>query len=160
MEGAEFDEEAFFTAIAKSGARVLLIGRQALIMLGIPVLTADYDLWVSFEDFELLNGALAAIELVPNRSPDEIRARGRYVLEGDQHVDVIVARSQTTKLGQTLTFDDAWARSERIAFEGGRATIALPHIDDLVLTKQWAHEAVGPPRKGSSGHSAIVGVEE
>ena len=35
-----------------SGARVLLIGRQALIALGLPVLTADYDVWIAFEDIE------------------------------------------------------------------------------------------------------------
>ena len=40
-------EVNFFGAIDKSGARALLIGRRALIALGMPVLTADYDLWLS-----------------------------------------------------------------------------------------------------------------
>ena len=56
MRGSEFDEVVFFSAIEKSGARTLLIGRRALILLGIPVLTADYDLWVHIDDIESLNG--------------------------------------------------------------------------------------------------------
>lgn len=44
MQASAFDELAFFQAIANSGARALLIGRQALIALGMPVMTADYDI--------------------------------------------------------------------------------------------------------------------
>ncbi|HJS75074.1 MAG TPA: hypothetical protein VJ921_12360 [Vicinamibacteria bacterium] len=43
MEASEFDEIAFFRAVGKSNARALLIGRRALVVLGLPVLTADYD---------------------------------------------------------------------------------------------------------------------
>ena len=50
MDAGEFDEALFFRAIFGSGARVLLIGRQALIALGLPVLTADYDLWAHIDD--------------------------------------------------------------------------------------------------------------
>lgn len=44
MKGTDFDELAFFRAVAASGARALLIGRRALVVLGFPVLTADYDI--------------------------------------------------------------------------------------------------------------------
>jgi hypothetical protein len=44
MQAASFDEEELFSSIARSGVRVLLIGRRALVALGIPVLTGDYDL--------------------------------------------------------------------------------------------------------------------
>ena len=43
MEAADFDEIAFLRSIQASGARALLIGRRALVLLGLPVLTADYD---------------------------------------------------------------------------------------------------------------------
>jgi hypothetical protein len=46
VEGSEYDEGAFFRAVAGSWAPALLIGRRALIALGIPVLTADYDFWL------------------------------------------------------------------------------------------------------------------
>jgi hypothetical protein len=40
MEASHFDEAEFFGAIA---ARAMLIGRRALIALGLPLLTRDYD---------------------------------------------------------------------------------------------------------------------
>ena len=42
MRGSEFDELQFFEAIQSSRARALLIGRRALVLIGLPVLTADY----------------------------------------------------------------------------------------------------------------------
>ncbi len=136
MEGSEFTEEWFFGAIARSGARVLLIGRRAMVALGIPVLTADYDLWVHFDDIEKLNLALAPLDLVPTRTPGEARQGGRYVLENDEHVDVMVARAATTAAGDRLAFDDAWARRQTVTFES--VEVALPCTDDLIMTKRWS----------------------
>ena len=42
MKESDCDELAFFAALADCGARVLLIGRRALVVLGFPVLTADH----------------------------------------------------------------------------------------------------------------------
>jgi len=44
MEPSTFDELEFFRAIQQSGARALLIGRRALVLLGLRMLTAEYDL--------------------------------------------------------------------------------------------------------------------
>ena len=132
-----FDEEAFFAAIATSGARAMLIGRRALVALGIPVLTADYDLWLHFDDVEKLNLAMASLDHYPSHEPAEARARGRYVFENDEHVDVMIARSATTKRGAMLTFDEAWARHQTVAY-GASVQIAVPSIADLILTKEWA----------------------
>ena len=38
-------------------------------------------------------------DLVPNRTPDEARAVGRYVLENDERVDLLVARRVSTVAG-------------------------------------------------------------
>ncbi len=136
MQAHEFDEAGFFGAIEQSGARVLLIGRRALVALGMPVLTADYDLWVHIDDIELLNGALQPLELHPNHAPADARARGRYVLENDEHVDVLVAHAQSTKDGVRLAFEDAWARKRRC--DTPRFAVWLPSIADLILTKRWS----------------------
>jgi len=136
MEGTEFSEEAFFAAIAASGARALLIGRRAMLALGAPVLTADYDYWAAFEDVETLNAAVAPMGLHPNRSPDEARRTGRYALENDEHVDVLIARAATTVTGEKLTFDDAWSRRQTVRC--GAADVALPSLDDLIMTKRWS----------------------
>src|SRR3954470_4277317 len=97
MEKTEFDELAFFRAIADSGARALLIGRRALIALGIPLLTADYDFWLHLDDVETLNAAVAPFDLIPpTHDPAAARQRGRYVLENDERVDVLLERSVPT----------------------------------------------------------------
>lgn len=137
MQADWFDEADFFRAIARSGARALLIGRRALIAHGLPVLTSDYDLWVHIDDIARLNGAVDELDLVPNRSPEQARAVGRYVLENSVRVDVLVARSSPTKDGVQVAFDDVWERRETMIYEGS-VRVAIPTIDDLILTKRWA----------------------
>src|SRR5678810_241882 len=90
MQGSEFEEADFFRAVQASGARALLIGRRALIVLGIPVLTADYDYWVHIDDAAAFNAAAEPFGLAPTHAPEEARARGRYVLQNDERVDVLV----------------------------------------------------------------------
>jgi hypothetical protein len=135
MRGSEFDEIGFFRAIAGSGARALLIGRRALVLLGLPVLTADYDLWASVDDIAALNAASAPFDLHPTVDPDQARRRGRYVLENDEHVDVLVARSMSTVDGRLVEFDAVWDRRRTIALGEG-VEVQVPSIDDLILTKQ------------------------
>jgi hypothetical protein len=136
VEGSLFDETEFFRAIAKSGARALLIGRRALVMLGIPVLTADYDFWIHIDDCARFNGAVEAMGLCPTLTPDEARARGRYVLENDERVDVLVARTVPTVDGTKVSFEDVWSRrlSQQLAAD---VAIPVPSIDDLILTKRF-----------------------
>lgn len=136
MEAPEFDEEAFFRGLDERGIRALLIGRRALVALGMPVLTADYDLWVHIDDVEKLNALGGEQGLAATRTPEEARGRGRYVLEGDEHVDVMIARSHTSKLGRVLTFDEAWRDRQRLPL--GSASITLPSVDHLIETKRWA----------------------
>jgi hypothetical protein len=137
MQATEFDEEELFSAIARSGVRALLIGRRALVALGIPVLTADYDLWIHIDDIAALNAAVEPLELYPNRPPDEARRLGRYVLEGDEKVDVLVARQASTKDGVPLRFEDAWARRTTLAYTP-RVPLVVPCLDDMILTKRWS----------------------
>jgi hypothetical protein len=135
VHGSEFDEESFFRACAK--VRALLIGRRALIVLGAPVFTADYDIWLDSDDIERFNASVVELDLYPNHPPEVARARGRYVLENDQHVDVLVARGASTKDGEQLTFDGAWERRQTVPHSAGLA-VALPSFDDLISTKKWS----------------------
>jgi hypothetical protein len=137
MKGSEFDETEFFRAIQDSEVRALLIGRRALVALGVPVLTADYDFWIHIEDIARFNEAVEPMELMPTRTPDEARGRGRYVLENDERVDVLVARSVPTTDGVRVAFDDLWERRRLLAV-GPDVEVAVPTLDDLILTKQFA----------------------
>ena len=99
MEPSSFDEIAFFRAVARSGARALLIGRRALVLLGLPRI-------------------------------------GRYVLENDEHVDVLVARSLSTLDGCVVEFESLWKRRRAVSIAD--VEVYLPALDDLILTKQVA----------------------
>ncbi len=137
MQGTDFDEVAFFRAIHECGARALLIGRRALVLLGLPVLTADYDFWIASDDIAAFNAAAGPFDLVPTHEPGVARRRGRYALENDEHVDVLVARSVPTTEGVAVPFEDVWARRRPVTLGEG-VDVQLPAIDDLILTKRFA----------------------
>lgn len=136
MEGSEFDETEFFRAIATSGARALLIGRRALVALGLPVLTADYDFWIHIDDIPAFNVAVETQGLLASRTPDEARGRGRYVLENDERVDVLVARTVPTVDGVHVAFEDVWTRRTSLDVAPG-VSLHVPALDDLILTKRF-----------------------
>jgi hypothetical protein len=136
MRGSEFDEISFFSAVEASGARALLIGRRALVVLGLPVLTADYDFWLHSDDIEKLNEAVRPFDLEANRDPSTARRTGRYVLENDEHIDVLVSDARTTVDSLLVRFADVWSR--RVPVEIGAAKLFIPTIDDLILTKRFA----------------------
>lgn len=137
MKDTSFDEVAFFRAIARSGARALLIGRRALVLLGLPVLTADYDFWLHLDDVERFNAAAAGFDLAATHSPEEARQRGRYVLENGEHVDVLVARSVPTVGGIVVPFEEVWSRRQSVTLSDTDG-VTIPSVPDLILTKQFA----------------------
>jgi hypothetical protein len=111
MQGTEFDEAEFFRRVAESGARALLIGRRALVVLGLPVLTADYDFWIHPDDIAIFNGA-------------------------DAPFDVLIARSLATVDGVRVAFDEVWSRRRAVSL-APNVTVFLPALDDLILTKRF-----------------------
>lgn len=136
MEASHFDERSFFSAVHASGVRALLIGRRALVLLGLPLLTADYDYWIAIDDIERFNALAAAFQLHPTRTAADARRHGRYVLENDEHVDVLVARSLPTLHGSPVDFEGLWTRRQTI--DVGTVPVSIPSLDDLILTKQIA----------------------
>jgi hypothetical protein len=136
VQGSDFDEAEFFRSIARSGARALLIGRRALVALGLPVLTADYDFWLHIDDIAAFNAAIEPMGLFPTHTPEEARARGRYVAENDERVDVLVARSIPTVDGVKVAFDELWPRRRGLEVAPG-VVIPVPATADLILTKRF-----------------------
>ncbi len=135
VKGSEFDEALFFRAISVSGLRALLIGRRALIALGIPVMTADYDFWIHIDDIERFNAAALPFELIPDRAPLEARRSGRYRLQNDELVDVLVARSVPGP-DAPLVFDDVWSRRNTLGGDDAGSNICVPGLDDLIASKR------------------------
>ncbi len=137
MEESRFEETKFFSAIAASNAKALLIGRRALIAIGLPLLTRDYDFWLHSNDTATFNSALEEFDLFPSQPPEEARTIGRYLLENDEKVDVLVERIVFTVDRVRVAFDDVWERRRMIEVARGVST-AIPSIDDLILTKRFA----------------------
>lgn len=138
MKNDEYDDADVLGALAASGARALIIGRKALIILGLPVMTNDYDLWIHIDDIEKLNEAFARLDHFPSKTPDAARQTGRYVLENGERIDVLVARFASTKDGTTrLDFDVAWSRRQFVEIATG-LSVALPSVSDLITTKRWS----------------------
>jgi hypothetical protein len=137
MEPSEFDEIGFFRAIARSDVRALLIGRRAMVLLGLPVLTADYDFWIDIDQISHFNDAAEPFALQPTRSPEDARRAGRYVLENDEHIDVLVARSVSTVDGTTVAFEALW-NGRRALQLAPDVSVQIPDISGLILTKRIA----------------------
>jgi hypothetical protein len=135
VQGTDFDELAFFRAIQVSRARALLIGRRVLVLLGLPVLTADYDFWIAIDDIAIFNDAAKPSGLWPTDTPEQARLRGRYALENDEHVDVLVARSIPTIDGQTLHFERLWEHRRPIRLAAD-VEVHIPTTADLIATKR------------------------
>lgn len=140
MRESDFDELGFFAAIAASRARVLLFGRRALVLLGLPVLTADYDLWLHIDDIDLLNDAVEPFGLTPSADAATARRRGRYVLENDEHVDVLVGREVPTVDGEVVRFDELWSRRAELWLDD-EVRVQIPSLPDLRRTKRFAARA-------------------
>ena len=70
------------------------------------------------------------------RRLNEPPTSGRYVLENDEHIDVLVAGAMSTIDGRVLQFDALWARRHAVSLRD--VDVSLPSIDDLILTKQVA----------------------
>jgi hypothetical protein len=100
------------------------------------LLTADYDYWIAIDDIERFNALAAAFHLHPTRTAADARRHGRYVLENDEHVDVLVARSVPTLHGLPVDFEGLWTRRQTV--DVGMVPVCIPSLDDLILTKQIA----------------------
>ena len=142
MQGSEFDEADFFRSIEQSGVRALLIGRRALVALGLPVLTGDYDFWIHIDDVAAFNAAAEPFGLLPSRTPEDARRFGRYVLENDERVDVLVARFVPAIDGTRVAFDEIWPRRRALDLgDHAGARVHVPALDDLIATKRFAARA-------------------
>jgi hypothetical protein len=76
-------------------------------------------------------------DLFPNRTPEQARNSGRYVLENDEHVEVLVARTRSTIDGLTLSFADVLSRRQTVKLTDG-VPVFVPSLDDLIATKRFA----------------------
>ena len=120
-----------------AGVRFLLIGRQACMLYGLPVLSFDYDLWVSPdpENLARLVAVAREVELTPSVPVERLRETGFFRLENDRHIDVHKVAFFSAPDGTRVVFDEAWARRVEMRDDPAGLVIPVPAIEDLIITK-------------------------
>jgi hypothetical protein len=93
--------------------------------------------WLGIDDIARFNDACASSGLHPSGTPEAARLAGRYTLENDEHIDVLVARTIPTIDGQVIAFDALWLRRRSVALTPDVA-VPVPATPDLILTKRIA----------------------
>ncbi len=65
------------------------------------------------------------------------------MLQNDEHVDVLVARSVPTIDGVEVHFDDLWNRRVGSTLAPG-VDVQIPSVEDLILTEAVCGQTKGP----------------
>src|SRR3989338_6510324 len=104
----------FIKAIHQSGVRYLLIGRQAVIAYGGPVMSMDYDIYIdgNKENTSLLLKIAEKFGLYPSIPKEKLQAHFKFRLENDFSLDIFRARSFSSGKGKKVVFDEIYARKE------------------------------------------------
>ncbi len=113
----------------------LLVGRQALVLLGAPLMTADYDFYLSPEVEHLKRLLSLAQEKNLELSEKNPQNRPFFSLFSDTlKLDFFRARSYAVKGGDSFTFDELFSRKKVLPVED--FAVYLPTIADLIKIKQ------------------------
>jgi hypothetical protein len=120
-----------------AGVRYLLIGRQACLLHGLPVLSFDYDIWVSPEpdNLRLLVETARNLGLIPSVPLERMRETGMFRLENERHIDVHKVAFFAAPDGVRRTFDEAWDGRVEMRDEAAGLVLPVPSIEDLIVTK-------------------------
>jgi len=125
----------FLRALYVRDIPYVLVGRQALVLLGAPLMTADYDFYMSPEPEHLRDLRDLAEELGLELSTKDPEARPFFSLLSDNlKLDFFRCRSYPTGGGEALAFEDLFRRKKVIAVDD--FAVYVPSIEDLILTKK------------------------
>ncbi|MFQ5899924.1 MAG: hypothetical protein ACE5IH_00005, partial [Thermodesulfobacteriota bacterium] len=119
----------------KKGYRYVLIGRQAVIQYGAPLMSIDYDFWIHPEDKEAILSFLADEEGFEGPSPDTKKPIAIVYLE-EEKIDLFFYRRIINRDGTRLSFDDCFDRAVVKEDPEGDFFIRIPCIDDLIALKR------------------------
>lgn len=121
----------------RAGVRFLVIGRQACMLYGLPVLSFDYDIWVSPAPDNLARLVAAArdADLYPSVPLERMRETGFFRLENDAHIDVHKVSFFSAPDGTRAVFEDAWTGRVEMRDDTADLVLPVPRIEDLIVTK-------------------------
>ena len=134
MEGeVRLRPREFFQDLQQSELRYLLVGRQALVLLGAPLLSSDFDFYISPEpdDLKTLLG-IARRRRLEVTVKDPAKKPFFSLLADDLKLDFF--RSRRYGVGpSSFTFDELFERRQVIPL--GKVAVYLPSTEDLLKTK-------------------------
>jgi hypothetical protein len=131
----EFDFVEFVRSLDEMTISYLLIGRWAVILYGAPLMTADYDFWISPDDrMKLLKFLEGEGFEVPDRS--EWDKPLITVYRGADKIDLMFYRQITNRELQRIRFDDCMKRAVTHEDPKSNFRVRVPSIDDLIALKK------------------------
>lgn len=135
MEGeVPLDPIDFLRELYRRKIPYLLVGRQALILLGAPLMTQDYDFFLSPEAKHLEALIVLAEEKSLEFSVKDPREKPIFSLLGDTlKLDFFRARSYPVPKGGRVIFEDLFRRKQTIRLRSFE--VYVPTIEDLIRTK-------------------------
>lgn len=131
----EFDLIDFITLLEKKKIPYLLIGRWAVILHGAPLMTADYDFWVSPKSKRKLLQLLDSEGYeVPPRNDWNHPILSVYL--GPEKIDFFFIGKFMNRESQTIAFPDCLKRSivKKDPVTGFR--VRIPSLEDLIALKK------------------------
>ncbi len=136
MEGERrLDPIQFLRQLHRRGIPYLLVGRRALVLLGAPLQTADYDFYLSPEKDHLKALLALAREKDLEVSPKDPARRPFFSLLSDTlKLDFFRARTYSLPEGGRFTFEELFHRKRAIAVGGFE--VFVPSVEDLIRTKK------------------------
>jgi hypothetical protein len=124
----------FLRKLHASEIRCLLVGRQAMVLLGAPVLSADYDFYMSPEAEDLEAMLSLARDLDLEVSPKNPSRRPFFSLLSDTlKLDFFRARRYSIPGGATFTFEEIFERRRVVPVDD--FAVYVPTVRDLIRTK-------------------------
>lgn len=131
----EFDLVDFVRLLEAKDISYLLIGRWAVILHGAPLMTADYDFWIS-PDMKM--DFLEFLEEEDYELPPRSRWRKPIVNVycGVEKIDLFFFRQIVNRENQRLTFLDCRKRSEVKKDPKTGFSVRLPSLEDLIVLKK------------------------
>ena len=136
MQGEVFlDPLDFLKELYDRDLPYLLVGRQALVLLGAPLMTADYDFYFSPEKEhleELLEFAGDKSLEVSHEKPGELPFFS--LLSDTLKLDFFRCRFYQNQEGESFSFEDLYQRRRKVPVED--FVIFIPTIDDLIRIKK------------------------
>jgi hypothetical protein len=135
--GADDPEVELLRSLHAAGVRYLLIGRQACVQYGLPVMTFDYDLWVDPEPANLaaLVGCAEGLDLRPTVALERLAEVGVFALENGARIDVFKVREFVASATEYCTFSEAWEERHELRDDAANLVVVVPKLEHLIVTK-------------------------